>query len=192
MTTLRPGFQAGGRGTASDSFELPGLWADLDLAGPGHTAPPAGLALLPDLQAARDLVDHLPEPTLWVHSGGGLYPWWLLHQPHPIEGDLAELSDLSRRWHQSLTDRARRRGLHVPGTGDLARVLRLPGTWNRKAGLERPCRILEESGTRYFLAELQAALGRRRRRERRQGRLNAVPLLRRNFYFTPPENDQKR
>lgn len=32
------------------------------------------------------------------------------------------------------------------GVGDLARVLRLPGSINRKTGNLRPCRVIEESG----------------------------------------------
>lgn len=31
------------------------------------------------------------------------------------------------------------------GVGDLARVLRLPGSINRKEGPERPCRVTEHS-----------------------------------------------
>jgi putative DNA primase/helicase len=42
---------------------------------------------------------------------------------------------------------AERLGWHYgSGVGDLARVLRLPGTVNRKDGLERPCRVIEHSG----------------------------------------------
>src|SRR5687768_5550160 len=35
-TTLRRQPATGGRGSAADSLALPGLWADIDLAGPGH------------------------------------------------------------------------------------------------------------------------------------------------------------
>ncbi len=157
-TTLPPTFAGLGRGKASDSYELPGMWADLDLAGPGHAPPPAGLSLLPDADAARMLVADLPVPTLWVHSGGGLYPWWLLHEPFLLGSALPRAQDLSKRWHSHLTERARARAWHVEGTGDLARILRIPGTVNRKAGSERPCLVLEESGPRYALEELEAAL----------------------------------
>ncbi len=156
-TSLVPGF-CGGRGEAQDSHELPGLWADLDLEGPGHAAPPAGLSLLPDVDAARELVSALPHPTMWVHSGGGLYPWWLLHEPHLIGADLEDVQQLSRQWHAHLTEEARRRGFYVPGTGDLARVLRVPGTVNRKAGRQRLCAVLEDSGPRYTMAQLREAV----------------------------------
>jgi len=157
-TTLRDGAAVRGRGLAADSLALPGLWADLDLAGPGHKAPAGGLPLLEDEAAARGIVSHLPEPTLWVHSGGGLYPWWLFEEPHVIGDDLAEVEKLSTAWHEDITRTAAGCGWHVGGTGDLARVLRMPGTVNRKEGGARPCRILEQAGPRYSLDELQAAL----------------------------------
>ncbi len=153
-----PNFSAKGRGGAQDSHELPGLWADLDLDGPGHAAPPGGLSLLPDMDAARALVSALPHPTLWVHSGGGVYPWWLLHQPHVIGADLEDVQQLSKQWHAYLKAEARRRAFHVPGMGDLARVLRVPGTVNRKAGRQRLCTVLEDSGPRYTVAQLREAL----------------------------------
>lgn len=157
-TSLAPGFSGRGRGTAQDSHELPGLWADLDLDGPGHKAPPRGLAFLSDVDAARELVSALPPPTVLVHSGGGLYPWWLLHEPHLLGADLEDVQQLSKDWHAHLREEALARGFHVDGTGDLAPVLKVPGTMNRKAGLQRPCRVLEDSGPRYTMSELKEAL----------------------------------
>jgi hypothetical protein len=49
ITTLQPGLPAGRRGGAADSAALPALWADLDLAGPGH----AEHDLPPDETAGR-------------------------------------------------------------------------------------------------------------------------------------------
>lgn len=157
-TTLAEGAAVTGCGHGSDSVSLPGLWPDLDLDVPGHQPTPGGLPLLPDWQAARDVIAHLPEPTLWVFSGGGLYPWWLLSQPHVIFDDHADVQTLSTAWHASITAAAQAVGYCVGGTGDLAGVLRIPGTVNRKAGLERRCEIIERAGRRYALDELRAAL----------------------------------
>lgn len=148
--------QRGERGGVEDTCALPALWADVDLAGPGHKE----ANLPPDEGAARQLLTHtgLPEPTLWVHSGGGRYPIWLLDQPHPVAGDLADLVDLSAGWQRVIGAAAGQLGWHYgTGVGDLARVLRIPGTVNRKAGLERPCRIVSATGTRYPLAALYGA-----------------------------------
>jgi putative DNA primase/helicase len=158
MTTIP--FIADGRGRDSDSISFPGLWADIDLAGPGHkTTKP----LPADEAAARLIIEEagLPEPTLWVHSGGGLYPYWLLDQPYQVKQDpdkISALQELSSGWQRCLGEAAERLGLFY-GTqcGDLSRVLRVPGTVNRKADLERPCRIIDQSGRLYSITELVEA-----------------------------------
>jgi energy-coupling factor transporter ATP-binding protein EcfA2 len=164
---------ASGRGLAHLSHVFPGFWADIDIDGPGHkheicqpdctkkhskhiTNP-----LPPDVDAAKKVIHEagLPEPTLLIHSGGGLYPWWMLHEPHLITDDLADMAMLSARWQHALLAGAERLGYHYgTGVGDLSRILRIPGTVNRKAGLERPCRIIESSGLTYSLDELGVLL----------------------------------
>ncbi|MGH3774699.1 MAG: hypothetical protein ACRDRR_03020 [Pseudonocardiaceae bacterium] len=161
----RPG--AAGRGTAADSVELPGLWSDLDIDGPGHKHDPAkfnGLVLPPDEASARRIVAAalLPEPTTWIHSGGGLYTLHLLHAVLTVtDANRAGVVALSERWQAALAAGAKQLGFHYgTGVSDLARVLRLPGTVNRKVpGDARPCRILTDDGPRYSLAELVTALG---------------------------------
>jgi putative DNA primase/helicase len=160
VTTLRAPLQRGQRGSAADSAALPALWGDIDIAGPGHAD--AG-KLPPDETTGRKLVPAagLPEPTLWVHSGGGLYPMWLLDTPHTIAdpGDLADLADLAAGWQRAIAHGADSLGwAYGAGVGDLARVLRIPGTINRKAGLARPCRVVDDGGPRYTLAELYGHL----------------------------------
>ncbi|MDF5756619.1 YfjI family protein [Spongiactinospora sp. TRM90649] len=162
VTTLATAPGRGKRGGADASLSLPGLWADIDIAGPGHKA--TVLPLPPDGETAMRLVAEagLPEPTLWIHSGGGLYPWWLLAEPATVTAEtFATLSALSAHWQHALDAAAKRLRHHYgEGVGDLSRVLRIPGTINRKEGLARPCRVLEErsTGTLYLLADLEAAL----------------------------------
>jgi putative DNA primase/helicase len=158
-TTLRAQPTDGGRGSAADSAALPGLWADVDIAGPGHKT---DRPLPPDEDAARQIITEsgLPTPSLWVHSGGGLYPWWLLQQPIQVTDDnLPELEELSQRWQNLIGRAAESLGWHYgTGVGDLARVLRIPGTVNRKAGLARPCRIIHDGTDAYTLDQLHAGL----------------------------------
>lgn len=156
------------RGGAVDSHALPGLWADVDLGTTGHAHDPSpdgcgcGRTLPPDEAEARRIVttSGLPTPSLWVHSGGGLYPWWLLDQPALVTDDnRAALSALSSRWQSVLGKSAERLGYcYGTGVGDLSRVLRVPGTTNRKAGQERPCRVMEDTGQVYAVGELLDAL----------------------------------
>lgn len=164
-TTLRGPLESGARGSESDALALPGLWGDIDIEGPGHKHDPdkyEGRPLVPDEASARELITDsgLPEPTLWVHSGGGLYPWWLLSEPHSINGDLDYIRQLSESWQQAIERAARARGWHY-GTGvkDIARVLRIPGTVNRKV-IDTPtmCRIVGGGGGhQYTLADLHQA-----------------------------------
>lgn len=157
VTTLRCPLEPGKRGGAADTLALPALWADLDLAGPGH----AELNLPPDEEAGRKVIttSGLPEPTILVHSGGGLYPIWVLDTPHVITDDLADVKDLAAGWQKVIEHAAAQLGWkYGRGVGDLARVLRIPGTVNRKEGLARPCRIISATANRYSIATLYEAL----------------------------------
>ena len=149
------------RGGIEDARDAPGLFADLDIAGPGHRAKPG--ALPPDEAGARSVVatSGLPEPTAWVHSGGGLVPWWLLREPIALltPQDRARWTDLGKAWEGRLREASRSLGWGMDSTLELARAMRLPGTLNRKVrGDGRPCLILSDDGPRYELATLQAAL----------------------------------
>jgi putative DNA primase/helicase len=158
-TTLKAPLAPGKRGGEDDSLALPGLWADIDIAGPGHKT---GEQLPPDVDAARQIIAEsgLPTPTLWVHSGGGLYPWWLLDQAVEIDDtSRAGIAELSQRWQNLIGRSAQALGWHYgTGIGDLARVLRIPGTVNRKVGLARPCRIIDDGPHAYTLDQLHAGL----------------------------------
>ena len=58
----------------------------------GHKHDPGkygGRVLPPDEPSARKIVEvaALPMSTVWIHSGGGLYGWWLLYVPFTVTGD---------------------------------------------------------------------------------------------------------
>jgi P4 family phage/plasmid primase-like protien len=148
MTTVRPGVT--GRGTADDSEELVCLWGDIDFGTVGHKHQD----LPPDEVSARKVVTAagLPVPSVWVGSGGGLYPVWLLEEPVQVQEDHAALSV---QLQQVLAGGARSLGFHY-GTevSDLARVLRLPGTVNRKTGPGRLCQVQDLGGPQYEVQEL--------------------------------------
>ena len=146
------------RGAAASVCGIPGLWADFDLAGPGHKAtnlPPASAAhgLLADAMA-------LP-PSYVVSSGGGLHVYWLFKEVwHFADEDERQRAARLVRALQSLIVRAaHHRGWSVDTTSDLARVLRPAGTINRKPGLpDRPVRVLQEVRRRYSIEDLEAVL----------------------------------
>jgi hypothetical protein len=147
-----------GRGGDDDSLTLPGLAADLDIAGPGHkTSKP----LPPDPATAKQIIDEsgLLDPSVWVHSGGGLYAWWLLDQPHTITGHTAAQA-FTARWQDVIRAASERLGYTYGPVGDLSRILRIPGTVNRKRTMPEPapCRIIHDSGRRYSLTSLRDCL----------------------------------
>lgn len=143
------------RGSITDSLALPGFAGDIDMAGPGHKTKNL---LPPDVPTAMSIVRDagLPEPTLWVHSGGGIYPWWLLDEPYDVstEWGLNRAQKLANNIQQVLKRSATRLGWHYGGeVGELARVLRIPGTVNRKEGLARPCEVLEPATYEFYHIE---------------------------------------
>jgi putative DNA primase/helicase len=148
-TFLPPDGVASGRGGADDSHALAFFWADIDYGTVGHKPPPGGLPLPPDEDAARQILAQLPAPTLIVHSGGGLYPIWQFAQPiyFADKSTLVEAKARSQHWQEIIQAKAAALGWHYgSGVGDLARLLRLPGSVNRKDGLQRPCRVIEQPG----------------------------------------------
>jgi len=124
----------GRRGGAADVAYLPGLWLDIDIEGPGHqTAEPLPL----DTEDALDLlVDGPAEPSLVVHSGGGIQPYWLWPEP------LAPNKDILAAWHRFWAGQAAERGWALDNVSDIAREMRVPGSSNWKTGEPRPVTIL--------------------------------------------------
>ena len=82
-TMLPPEGVTGGRGGTDHAHMMPFLWADLDYGAIGHKAPPNGLPLPPDEDAARQILAKLPVPSVLIHSGGGVYPIWIVRASNP-------------------------------------------------------------------------------------------------------------
>ena len=131
-TTLKSVPEEHHRGGVDHTSEFIGFWADLDIEGPGHkTDKPLPLCLEDCIQIIE--ISGLPAPTEWVHSGGGMYPWWLLRQPRHMTNVLDVLSEVSANWQRVIELASEKLGFsYGAGVGDLSRVLRIPGTVNRK------------------------------------------------------------
>lgn len=182
VTTLTGVPQAGptgqrGRGPVSLSSHFVGLWTDIDFGTVGHKA---GEVLPPDAQAAEAVykASGLPEPSITVHSGGGLYHIVKLIEPLDItDTDLRmQVNALSRRWQQRIESAAKTLGYQYgTGVSDLARVLRIPGTVNAKDWNNRRATHFMSFGTRYTLAELLAACPAPPKPKHRPPRLSGEP-----------------
>lgn len=143
----RPG-RSNQRISSADSAGIFGLWADLDIAAMDiHRK----WNLPPDQDAALELLERAGlEPTLVVHSGHGLQAWWLFKEfwNFQDETDRTEAGQLAERWNNTLRVRAAERGWTVDSTYDLARVMRVPGTTNRK-GEPVTVTLITSGGPRY-------------------------------------------
>jgi P4 family phage/plasmid primase-like protien len=149
-----------GRGEAKDVIALPGLYADIDLKHPAHKA-----ANLPQsIDEARQLLTEaipLP-PTMLIDSGHGLHGYWLWRELWLLdtEAERQTAARLLLQFQRTIQAAATLHGWHVDGVGDLARVLRLPGTCNRKIPDRiAPVAFLEvNSDTRYTASDFTAYL----------------------------------
>jgi hypothetical protein len=122
-----------GRGKASDVAGVRELYADLDVK-------PGGM---PDYNTAEQVIGDLAgmlgvAPVAVVASGHGLQPHWQIERdddtdwPDETDPRHAAATALFRRWHRLVTNVAEIRGGQVDTVSDLSRVLRVPGTTNRK------------------------------------------------------------
>jgi hypothetical protein len=134
---------AGKRGGAGDCLTLPAMWLDIDIASAVHAADD----LPPDIDAALELLSDFPiPPTAVINSGHGLQAWWKLSEP--IDAD-EQATQLLADWGTTWAEIGRRRGWHVDNVFDIARVMRLPGTLNRKAD-PVPVTIIGSDWTRTY------------------------------------------
>lgn len=157
LTLMNP--VADGRGKASDSSHLVAFGADLDLAGPGHKE-----AKLPRPGSEGELRSILtaagaPEPTAWVHSGGGRYAFWKLAEPIALGSEtlLSEAAGVSSALHANIIAEAAVRGLKIDNTRDLARIYRLPGTHNRKGDIPFVAKVLSSDGPRHSISGMRGS-----------------------------------
>ena len=144
-TSLRTAPASGKRGSAEDSYAMPGLWADIDIRGNTHKDP----KLPPDIQTAISLAGCTDlTPSLIVHSGNGIQAWWLFREPEIVEDFQAAVA-LSRGWHSVLAEHAALFGYRIDATHDLARIMRIGGSINLKDPDHPKIVTFTDSGLRY-------------------------------------------
>lgn len=147
------GLTASQRVKAEEVVALGGLWVDIDVANP--LAHSKSDRLPPTIEDARRILNECPmQPTIVVMSGYGLQAYWAFKEPWEIDNDVdrAQAAALSHAWTRTVAAIADRLGGWVmDATHDLARVMRLPGTFNVKdPDNPRPVRILEHHDSRRY------------------------------------------
>ncbi|QIY95867.1 DUF927 domain-containing protein [Streptomyces sp. S1D4-11] len=157
VTTVSQRFPKGTRGKAQDSVALFGMWSDIDFGNDLHKAE----NLPSSADEARDIPRFagLPDPTRVEHSGGGLYVWHEFERPMVIGDDISfdDAVRLASDWQRALLAGAKKMGVgYGTGVKDIARVLRMPFTANRKPGrVPTLARITEDGGPRYSLDQVR-------------------------------------
>lgn len=204
VTTLRE-HPAKGRGGKDLAHAVTLLWADGDYGTTGHKPGPDDMPHPIDAQHVREIVEAagLPEPSGWWLSGGGCNPVWQLDQPHTIadDTDRAAIEQLTMGIQAILGASAYGHGCGWDTqVGNLDRLMRIPGTVNRKGDNERPTSSLPGTGEpisldamREAVARLEpdarrvlekAAQAKRARQDERTGRTTTpAPATRRNQSF---------
>jgi hypothetical protein len=149
-----PARQRAGRGTADDVTRLAALWADLDVK-PGACQ---------SLSVAHAIIDDLStilgtRPSAITHSGNGLHPYWPVSTD---DQDGCNRAALVKRWGRLVTAVAETRGARTDSVYDLARMLRAPGTHNRKASTNghagTPVVAYADNGGPLTIAEIDERL----------------------------------
>lgn len=94
----------------------------------------------------------LPAPSIYVHSGRGIHVYWCLDRDVPIAEwePVAEALKAKCKELEFAADAA--------VTADAARILRVPGSLNRKGDPPIPCRVLADNGTSYSIEQIAAQL----------------------------------
>lgn len=143
------------RGKKADVVAIPGVWLDVDY-GSEHKKPNLPATEDEAMQLLREMG---PAPSIIIHSGRGLQAWWLFNELWAFESDedRAKAEKLTLGWCSTLRARAKGHGWDADQVGDITRVMRLPGTWNRK-GVAKKTRLLEINEHRYEPSDLEAFL----------------------------------
>lgn len=146
------------RGKRADCAALVGAWVDIDVQ---HAGAHASSDLPPSQALAVELLGEMPlAPTLIVDSGFGLHGWYLLDaalrlDTHEQRLAAEQLTEAVVRCAQTL---GKRHGWRIDSTGNLDRILRIPGTRNFKiSGSPRDVRLLLDDGPKYSVDSLVRA-----------------------------------
>lgn len=123
------------------------LWLDLDSKDFDGSISDALRALVTFVKAVG-----LPPPSIYVHSGRGVHVYWPLDRDVPV-GEWKAVA-------QALKEKCRELGFKADpaSTADPARILRCPGSLNRKGAEPLPCRVLSDNGLTVTLEDMAAAL----------------------------------
>lgn len=144
------------RGKNEDVSYLPGVWVEIDLKGGVHAA-----ENLPTYDDVQSILETFPlEPSIINHSGGGLHVYYLFDEPAQLlsKQNIQSAERMLSRFQNVFIRLARVKNLHIDNTADLARVLRVAGTYNLKSEPKPVKTSLFEPDRRYSINDLYHAI----------------------------------
>ncbi len=108
-------------------------------------------------QAVRDLgvfikATGLPRPSIYVNSGRGIHVYWCLDRDLPVK-DWQVIANALKVKCRELDFKA-----DPTSTADPARVLRAPGSLNRKGEMPLPCVVMSDTGLSYAPEDISKQL----------------------------------
>jgi replicative DNA helicase len=106
-----------GGGRKEHIVEIPALWVEIDFK---HTL---------EEDARKRLGEFYFTPSAVISSGGGLHVYWFLNEP-ATKADIPEVESTLRQLVNALEAE--------PEATDASRILRIPGTYNRKKDYDTP------------------------------------------------------
>lgn len=141
----------GNGGGKANVVNIPSVWVDVDFK------------TTPREVAAQKLKEFPFKPSTIIKSGGGIHLYWLLKEPAEI-GDISTIESINH----SIADQLG--GDH--GSCDAARILRVPGTKNRKYNPAPLCEITQQNDFYYNLDDFLEILPKSTHNNRKQASKN--------------------
>jgi putative DNA primase/helicase len=136
----------GGGGKKENVHYLSSFHAEIDYGEVGHKKSPTYKTYE---EALNTIQSFQPEPTIVVHSGGGFHCYWVLSNPVKVSDvGINVLENINRTLSEKLGG--------DPGTQDISRVLRIPGTFNFKVpDNPRPVSLIANNHRKYGFKDFE-------------------------------------
>lgn len=166
------------RGSARSVVGVPGFFADIDFRGDQHSSKRYPL----NQEEALSVLDSFEiKPTTIVATGNGLHAHFEFSESYWCDTvrERRRIDKASKSFQRKLHAHFAERDLEIDSVGDLARLYRLPGTFNHKTSPAKEVAILLEDGPRQSFEGLEKFLEEARvaRTERTENKKSSHDLI---------------
>jgi hypothetical protein len=158
LSTQPDDLDSSARGSNETAILLPGIFSDIDFAetkeSAKHYPPNSAIAL-------KLIHSFEAQPFLIQHSGNGFHVLYAFDQPLVMRNreERRRAQAILREFGRKLSSHFKSSGYEIDKVSDLARVFRVPTTFNHKSGVSKPVSVIEfNPAHRLSLAELERSL----------------------------------